>query len=205
MKVVFSFASRNRFWFGMMISVSTWPCSSSTPLSACFIRRAPSNWKGLVTTPTVRMPISRAALAMIGAAPVPVPPPMPAVMKHMWQPASRSTISSIDSSAAAAPTSGRAPAPSPSVTRAPSWSLLPARLCCSAWASVFATTNSQPSSCFSIMLLTALPPAPPTPITVIRGLRSWVTGMLRVSAMMSSACCVRPLHPRPRAEVFCVS
>ena len=86
MKVVFSFASRNRFWFGMMISVSTWPCSSSTPFSACFIRREPSNWKGLVTTPTVRMPISRAALAMIGAAPVPVPPPMPAVMKHMWQP-----------------------------------------------------------------------------------------------------------------------
>ena len=40
-----------------------------------------------MTTPTVRMPISRAALAMIGAAPVPVPPPMPAVMKHMWQPA----------------------------------------------------------------------------------------------------------------------
>ena len=26
------------------------------------MRRAPSNWKGLVTTPTVRMPISRAAL-----------------------------------------------------------------------------------------------------------------------------------------------
>ena len=158
----------------------------------------------MVTTPTVRMPISRAALAMIGAAPVPVPPPMPAVMKHMWQPDRRSTISSINSSAAAAPTSGRAPAPSPSVTRAPSWSLLPAWLCWSAWASVLATTNSQPSSAFSIMLLTALPPAPPTPITVIRGLRSWVTGMLRFSAI----CCYRllwsPLPPRPRADLFLI-
>ena len=106
MKVVFSLARRKRFWFGMMISVSTCFCNSSTPPSACFIRREPSNWKGFVTTPTVRIPISRAALAMIGAAPVPVPPPMPAVMKHMWQPESRSTISSINSSAAAAPTSG---------------------------------------------------------------------------------------------------
>ncbi len=46
------------------------------------MRRTPSNWNGLVTTPTVRMPISRAARAMTGAAPVPVPPPMPAVTKH---------------------------------------------------------------------------------------------------------------------------
>ena len=35
-----------------------------------------------MTTPTVRMPISRAQRAMTGAAPVPVPPPMPAVTKH---------------------------------------------------------------------------------------------------------------------------
>ena len=32
--------------------------------------------KGLVTTPTVKMPISRATRATTGAAPVPVPPPM---------------------------------------------------------------------------------------------------------------------------------
>ncbi|MEI9887560.1 MAG: hypothetical protein WDN08_13880 [Rhizomicrobium sp.] len=32
--------------------------------------------------------------AMTGAAPVPVPPPMPAVMNTMWEPASRSMISS---------------------------------------------------------------------------------------------------------------
>ena len=51
------------------------------------IRFEPSNWNGLVTTPTVRTPSSRAACAMIGAAPVPVPPPMPAVMKHICAPA----------------------------------------------------------------------------------------------------------------------
>ena len=45
------------------------------------MRRTPSKWNGLVTTPTVRMPSSRATLAMTGAAPVPVPPPMPAVTK----------------------------------------------------------------------------------------------------------------------------
>src|SRR5438045_3001851 len=42
----------------------------------------------------------------------------------------------------------------------------------SACASVLATMNSTPSSAALIMLLTALPPAPPTPTTVIRGLIS---------------------------------
>ena len=71
----------------MMISVSTAFCRSVMPVSATFIRRPPSKWNGLVTTPTVRMPISRAALAMTGAAPVPVPPPMPAVTNTIWAPA----------------------------------------------------------------------------------------------------------------------
>jgi cell division protein FtsZ len=42
----------------------------------------------------------------------------------------------------------------------------------SACASVLATMNSTPSSEALIMLLTAFPPAPPMPITVIRGLIS---------------------------------
>src|SRR5215831_11118955 len=42
----------------------------------------------------------------------------------------------------------------------------------SACASVLATMNSTPSSAALIMLLTAFPPAPPTPMTVIRGLIS---------------------------------
>ena len=60
-KVVFSFAIRNRFWFGIMISVSTCCSNSRIPCSAIFIRCEPSNWKGLVTTPTVKIPASRAA------------------------------------------------------------------------------------------------------------------------------------------------
>ena len=41
--VVFSFATRNRFWFGIIRSVSTYCCSSSRPASAIFIRLTPSN------------------------------------------------------------------------------------------------------------------------------------------------------------------
>ena len=85
-KVVFSLATRKRFWLGMMRSVSTYLESSWMPASAMSMRRAPSKWKGLVMTPTERMPISRVMRAMTGAAPVPVPPPMPAVMKAMCAP-----------------------------------------------------------------------------------------------------------------------
>ena len=46
----------------MMSSVSTAFCSSLMPASATRMRRAPSKWNGLVTTPTVRMPCSLRAL-----------------------------------------------------------------------------------------------------------------------------------------------
>ena len=88
-------------------------------------------------------------------------------------------ISSIDSSAAARPISGSEPAPSPSVTWAPSWISRDAFDMVSAWASVLATTNSAPWRPSAIMLLTALPPPPPTPITVIFGLISEISGFLR--------------------------
>ena len=130
--------------------------------------------------------MSRAARAMTGAAPVPVPPPMPAVMKHMWAPESWSRISSITSSAAAEPTSGCEPAPRPWVTPRPIWITRSALEEVSACASVLATTNSQPSRPDSIMLLTAFPPAPPTPKTVMRGLSSRMSGAWRVMAMVSS-------------------
>ena len=72
--------------FGITISVSTSRASSSTPWSACSPRRAPSNENGFVTMPTVSAPISREMRATIGAAPVPVPPPEPAVMNTMSEP-----------------------------------------------------------------------------------------------------------------------
>src|SRR4029077_11657713 len=54
-----------------------------------------------------------------------------------------------------------------------------------AWASVLATTNSMPRKPDAIMLLTALPPAPPTPNTVIRGLSSVRSGTLRLIVMVA--------------------
>ncbi len=84
----------------MIISVSTLLLSPSIPCSAWLIRRRPSKIKGRVTTPTVRAPISLATSATIGAAPVPVPPPMPAVINTKSAPSKAVAISSRDSSAA---------------------------------------------------------------------------------------------------------
>jgi hypothetical protein len=77
----------------------------------------------LVAIPTVRAPISFATLAMIGAPPVPVPPPSPQVTKTMSAPPSSSVISLRLSSAARRPISGLLPAPSPLVSLAPICSL----------------------------------------------------------------------------------
>ena len=53
-----------------------------------------SNSKGFVTTAIVKIPISRAMLAITGAAPVPVPPPIPQVTNTMSAPLIASAISS---------------------------------------------------------------------------------------------------------------
>ena len=100
---------------GITMSASTDLASSAMPLVAFFLRWSPSNMKGLVTTPTVSAPISRAARAMTGAAPVPVPPPMPAVTNTMSAPPNTSPMRWASSRAAAHPMSGLAPAPSPLV------------------------------------------------------------------------------------------
>src|SRR5437763_1216865 len=168
----------------MTIRVSTCCWSSARPASAERARRAPSNASGLVQTPTVRMPLSRAALAITGAAPVPVPPPMPAAMKHMCAPSSEAIISSSVSSAAARPISGREPAPRPCVILSPSWIRRSAREAFKACASVLATTKSTPWTSARIMLAMALPPAPPTPITLIRGRSSSTSGRMK-SMLMS--------------------
>ena len=95
-------------------------------------------------------------------------------------------ISFMDSSAPARPMSGWAPAPKPSVVVTPIWILRLHLDWAKAWASVFATMNSTPSRPASIILLTALPPAPPTPNTVIRGRSSLVSGAFRLIAMLHS-------------------
>ena len=61
----------------MMISESTDLRISAIPAAATRSRH--SNLNGVVTMPTVSLPMSLAMRAMMGAAPVPVPPPIPAV------------------------------------------------------------------------------------------------------------------------------
>ena len=118
--------------------------------------------------PTVSAPTSRAISQMMGAAPVPVPPPMPQVMNTRSALARTREISSRFSSIACRPISGRAPAPSPRVSFFPIWIFTSDLELRSACASVLTEMNSTPSRRSSIMRLTALPPPPPTPTTFIR-------------------------------------
>ena len=152
----------------MIRSVSTAARIWSRPSVACWLRRRPSNKNGTVTMPTVKMPRSLHAWAMTGAAPVPVPPPIPAVKNAMRVSVpSRSSTSSRLSIAAFLPTSGRAPAPCPPVRVAPSCTLRGTGLMSKAWASVLQTMKSTPLMPFWNMVLTALEPPPPTPITLM--------------------------------------
>ena len=168
--VVFLSVTAIRRSLGMVIRVSTRPESASTPRSADSIRFLPSKVKGLVTTPIVRAPLERAISAMIGAAPVPVPPPIPEVTKTMSASWRMLDNSSRDSSAAISPISGSPPQPRPRVTLRPMWILEGASEVSSAWMSVLTAMKSTPRSLARIIRLTALLPPPPTPMTLIRAL-----------------------------------
>ncbi len=166
MVVLLSTISRS-LSFGITINVSTLSLILSIPFSAFTIRAFASKRKGFVTTPTVRIPISFASLATIGAAPVPVPPPIPQVTKTISAPFSAAAISSLLSSAAFSPISGLAPAPKPFVSFSPICKSFGALHNCKACLSVLMPINSTPVILSSTILLTALLPAPPTPITMI--------------------------------------
>ena len=89
--------------------------NSLSAVSACSLRRFPSNSNGMVAKITTKAPSSRAMRAISGAAPEPVPPPRPTHRKTSCLPRSASRSSSSASSAARAPISGSPPAPSPLV------------------------------------------------------------------------------------------
>ena len=89
----------NSLSFGITTKASTFDFKLSTPRSACDNLFLPSNVNGFVTTPIVSIPISFAAEATTGAAPVPVPPPIPAVTNTMSAPRKLSAISVLFSSA----------------------------------------------------------------------------------------------------------
>ena len=80
---------------GITISVSTLSLILSIPFKAFTMRAFASKRNGFVTTPTVNIPISFAIFATTGAAPVPVPPPMPQVTKTISDPFSAAVISSL--------------------------------------------------------------------------------------------------------------
>src|SRR5262252_7273507 len=141
------------------------------------------------------MPMLLAMRAITGAAPVPVPPPMPAVMNTMCAPSSISRTRPSASSAAALPLSGLPPAPRPV---SPSWISERAVERLSAWASVLAQMNSTFCTPLRIMWSTALPPPPPTPITLIKVpcANSSIISMGMCLSYVAVAVCVKPMRLR---------
>ena len=164
---VFCGTSLSSLSFGIITKVSTYFLKFSSPLSAFSCLFLPSKPKGFVTTAIVKIPISLAIWATTGAAPVPVPPPIPAVINTRSQSFKISLILALLSSAAFCPTSGSAPAPSPRVSFSPIWSLWSALLRSNACLSVLIAINCALVIFASIILFTALFPPPPTPITFI--------------------------------------
>lgn len=136
-KSVCSWAISSSLSLGITIRVSTDFCSLSIASKACKLlidhprvetsqrffratacrestwtaRRRPSKLNGYVTTPTVRFPASFDIRATTGAAPEPVPPPIPAVINTSSAFATASWITLLDSSADCSPSSGLPPVP----------------------------------------------------------------------------------------------
>ena len=116
------------------------------------------------------MSFSLHAWAIIGEAPVPVPPPIPAVMKTMSASPRTSLIWSRSSIAASFASWGLPPEPKPLDIPSPIWSFVGASDLLRSWKSVFTVMNSTSLSPLLIMVLTAFPPAPPVPTTLILAL-----------------------------------
>ena len=153
------------FWLGIAINVSQAFFISAIPSRALFILLGPSKLKGSVTIPTVNTPSSLEICEITGAAPVPVPPPIPAVMNTMSAPSIKAIIASLSASTASLPTLEFAPAPNPLVKFFPTCILCSDGLLSKSWASVFIAIKSTPCIPDVIILVTAFPPAPPTPTT----------------------------------------
>ena len=153
--------------FGITMSVSTDAFIRSSPSSACWNLLFPSKLNGFVTTHTVKIPISLAISAITGAAHVPVPHPIPAVMKTISVSSSMALISSYDSSADFFPTSGFAHAQRPLVSPRPMLICLSACDHASDCASVFTAINSTQSSPSVTIRFRVFDHAHPTQITLI--------------------------------------
>ena len=155
---------------------STYFFNFSIPASACAIRFLPSQLKGLVTKAIVKIPKSLAICATTGAAPVPVPPPIPAVINNISVLSRALVICSLTSNAAFSPIFGSAPHPSPFVVSTPNCNLFGTSLQLNTCKSVFINQKSTPASLAWNILFTAFPPPPPTPATFI--LVGFIFGLL---------------------------
>ena len=166
--------------------VDAGPASSVMPGSATRMRRAPSNWNGLVTTPTVRMPCSRAAAgddrrgAGAGAA-------AHAGGDEDHVRAVEVVGDLVDRLLGGGAADLRLRAGAETLGDGDAHLDQPLGLATTSapGESVLATTNSQPIRPERIMLLTALPPAPPTPKTVIFGFSSLMSGIFRLIVMVT--------------------
>src|SRR6266545_3916265 len=165
--VVFELATWASRALGMTMSASTWPRRALMPSSAVSLRIRPSKPNGRVTTPIVSAPASLASSATMDADPVPVPPPMPAVMNTMSDSWTTAESSVRLSSAASRPRVQSPPAPRPRVILLPIWTLTSAWQRSSACLSVLTAMNWTFRALETIRL-TALPPPPPQPTTLIR-------------------------------------
>src|SRR5438477_7076552 len=165
--VVFELATCASRSLGSTMSASTLLRRALMPSSAVSLRTRPSNANGRVTTPMVSAPASLAAWATMAAEPVPVPPPMPAVMNTMSESLTTSASSARLSSAASRPRVQSPPAPRPRVSLLPICTLTSAWHRSSACLSVLTAMNCTLSA-FEIIRLTALPPPPPQPTTLMR-------------------------------------
>src|SRR5712692_2583597 len=195
-RVVLCVATCDSRSLGMTISASTLSRRILMPSSAVSLRTLPSQEKGRVTTPMVRAPDSLATSAITGAEPVPVPPPMPAVMKTMSVSWTTSASSVRLSSAASRPRVQSPPEPRPRVSLRPMLTRMSAWQRSSAWTSVLTATKSTPFRDAEIMRLTALPPPPPAPMTLIRA------RPFSMSAFMSPSCVgIRKLYWDDASEI----
>ena len=105
--------------------------------------------------------------ATTGAVPVPVPPPIPAVINTRSEPLNNSSISSAVSLAHLSATSGNPPAPNPLVIFSPIRSFSSASTRSNACLSVLIAIVLAPFTPSLLSLVIVFPPAPPHPIMVI--------------------------------------
>ena len=177
--------SRRRL-LSRMTTESAFFLSASSPSSA-LSSRALSTRNGEETIAMTIAPSLLAISAIVGEAPVPVPPPIPAVMKTRFAPFNKSAISFLDSSAHCFAISGYPPAPNPLVSAFPMSNFLSALTKSKSCLSVLIATVSVPFIPILFSLFTVFPPPPPIPKTSILGFPNSSKSAWRLSSLPYSS------------------